>query len=130
MTKSHATLYRSTLFVLNRYLVNGIFDRYHFLKLLDNEHVPIEVIFDLLVVGKNFNGDTGQKSYFENVSHFASFAKVKKFFSRFNIIHIVSVKILIEKMLHSGDLSETKYLIPLTSKSVQGRSARSFPRAF
>ena len=110
MTKSHATLYRSTLFALNRYLVNGIFDRYHFLKLLDNEHVPIEVIFDLLVVGKNFNGDTGQKSYFENVSHFASFAKVKKYSSSFDR----------KKLLLSGDLPETKYLISLTSKSVQG----------
>ena len=120
MTKSHATLYRSTLFALNRYLVNGIFDRYHFLKLLDNEHVPIEVIFDLLVVGKNFNGDTGQKSYFENVSHFASFAKVKKYSSSFHIMHIVSVKISIEKknLLLSGDIPETKYLISLTSKSV------------
>ena len=69
-TKSHSTLYRSTLFSLNRYLVNGIFSCAHFLKLLDSDKVPIEVIFDLLVVGKN--------SYIENVSHFASFAKVKK----------------------------------------------------
>ena len=35
-------------------------------------------------------------------------------------MHIVPVIIPIEKILHSGDLPETKYLIPLTSKSVQG----------